>query len=460
MNIISKIEKLKEIVGKENFTDNPSAVLSYARDASPIKGVLPTAIVRPGSVEEVQKIVMWANMTKTPIYPRSGGTSLWGAVPLKEGSIVVDMTRMRRIIEINEKNLCCTVEPSITFGELEAILSKHGLRFLMSPENGISGTVGGSFITHGTGWGTGPYISNMGDCVLGCKVVLPNAEVITTGSMANNKAHGHYYRYAFANDLTGLFCGSEGTIGIVVELAVKIEELPGAMGFATFGYEKIEDAGEAIYQVRRARIPTIYAYLSPSWTLNRLFPEKAPWLHTVKFVLETNTKDEVEIELNRLHGTAGKNGTYLGPTLAEETWKERYRWVGLFGYKLGMRAILPMHVPIGEVGSYFKAIEELAEKVKEKYGLSIGAGGFLCDRSLVAIVVVYFDPSSREEEDKAIKVWNNIKIELMDLGACPYRIGALWADQMHRLSTYYKLLKELKRMLDPNNIMAPGILGL
>lgn len=360
---------------------------------------------------------------------------------MNEGGVVVDLAMMNKVIEINESNLCCVVEPGITFSELEAILSERGFRFLMSPENGISGTVGGNFVTHGTGWGTGPYISNMGDCVLGCKVVLPTGEVLATGSMANPKAHGYFYRYALANDLTGLFCGSEGTLGIVVELAIKIEKLPRALGFATFGYERIEDAGNAIYAVRTARIPTIYTYLSPGWALNKLFPEKAPWLHTIKFVIETNTKEELEIELNRLMRIAGEKGTYLGPELAEDTWKERYRWVGLFGYKLGMRTILPMHIPIGEVGSYFKTIGRLAKELEKKYGLSIGAGGFVCDRSLVAIVVTYFDPSNPTETDKALKAWNELKTRLMDLGACPYRMGTLWADHMNKFGVYYELLK-------------------
>jgi len=460
MPINEKIKALRDIVGPENVMDSLPALLIYARDASPMRGKIPIAVVRPGSIEEVQEIVRWANETKTPLYPRSGGTSLWGAVPLVDGSVVVDMTRMKRVIEINEKNLCCIVEPGITFGELEAILARHGFRFLVSPENGIGGTVGGNFISHGTGWGCGPYISNQGDCVLGCKVVLPTGEVVTTGTMANPKAHGHFYRYAFANDLTGLFCGSEGTLGIVVELALKIEEMPGAMGFAAFGYDDIEDAGEAIYRVRRARIPTIYAYLSPSWTMNMLFPEKAPWQHVVKFVIEANTKEILDIELNRLIEIAGRKGTYLGAELAEETWRERYRWVGLFGYKLGMRAVLPVHIPIGEIAVYFKKIEEIASEVKEKYGLRVGAGSFMCDRSMVVVVVTYFDPSNMREAENALRAWNEIKSRIIDLGICPYRMGGLWADQMHKLGTYYELLKKLKKALDPNNIMAPGILGL
>ncbi|MEM0232759.1 MAG: FAD-binding oxidoreductase [Candidatus Nezhaarchaeales archaeon] len=463
MKVLSTREKvgaLKEIVGPENVIDSKPALLIYSKDASPMRGKVPIAVVRPSSTEEVQRIILWANETRTPLYPRSGGTSLWGAIPVVEGSVVVDLSRMNRVINIDERNLVCVVEPAITFGELENILAKRGLRFIMSPENGMGATVGGNFASHGTGWGAGPNFSNQGDCVLGCKVVLPTGEILTTGSMANPNAHGHFYRYALGHDLTGLFCGSEGTLGIITELALKIEEMPGALGFATFGYDDLEAAGKALYRVRRMRIPTIYAYLSTSWTLNMLFPEKAPWPHTIKFVVGANTKEIMEIELNRLMDAAGKDGTYLGPQLAEETWKERYRWVGLFGYKLGMRAALPMHIPIGEVGYYLKEIEKTSRYVKDRYGLNVGAGGFMCDRSVVVIVVTYFDPSSRQEAELAIKVWNEIKNKLFELGACPYRMGALWADQMPKLGLYYEVLKKLKRILDPNNIMAPGIMGL
>ncbi|MEM0010573.1 MAG: FAD-binding oxidoreductase [Candidatus Bathyarchaeia archaeon] len=455
-----KIEELKSIVGEDDVLDSLPAMLTYMRDATPLKGATPIAVVRPSSTEEVQEIVRWANKTKTPLYPRGGGTSLWGSIPVKEGSVIVDLSKMNRVIEINENTLSCIVEPGITFSELEAVLNNRGFRFLMAPENGISGTVGGNFVTHGTGWGAGPYFSNMGDCVIGCKVVLPTAEIITTGSMANPGAHGYFYRYALANDLTGLFCGSEGTLGIIVEIALKIEELPGAMGFATFGYKNIEDAGRVIYAVRRSRIPTIYTYLSPGWTLDKLFPEKAPWPHTIKFVLEANTQEELDIEMGRLMKIAGERGTYLGPDLSRDTWNERYRWVGLFGYKLGMRVILPMHIPIGEIGQYYKALEKLAGDVKENFGLNVGAGGFLCDRSLVMIVVTYFDPSNAAEVEKALKAWNMLKTSLLEMGACPYRMGTLWADQMHRFGEYYTLLKKIKSIVDPNGIMAPGILGL
>ncbi|MCX8142185.1 MAG: FAD-binding oxidoreductase [Candidatus Nezhaarchaeota archaeon] len=455
-----KIEDLRGIVGPENVIDSKPALLIYARDASPMRGKIPLAVVRPSTTEEVQRIVMWANETRTPIYPRSSGTSLWGAVPVVDGSVVVDLAKMNRVIRIDERNLLCIVEPAITFGELEAILAKRGFKFIMSPENGMGATVGGNFASHGTGWGAGPNSSNQGECVLGCKVVLPTGEILTTGSMANPNSHGPFYRYALGNDLTGLFCGSEGTLGIITELALKIEEASGALGFATFGYDSLEALGEAVYRVRRMRIPTIYAYISTSWTLNMLFPEKAPWQHTIKFVIEANNKDILNIELNRLMEAAGKDGTYLGPQLAEETWRERYRWVGLFGYKLGMRAALPMHIPIGEVGPYLREIEKISRDIKDKYGLKVGAGGFVCDRSVVVIVVTYFNPSSKQESELALKAWHEIKNKLLELGACPYRMGALWADQMPKFGEYYKLLKKLKKLLDPNNIMSPGIMGL
>ncbi|MEM3745673.1 MAG: FAD-linked oxidase C-terminal domain-containing protein, partial [Candidatus Bathyarchaeia archaeon] len=136
------------------------------------------------------------------------------------------------------------------------------------------------------------------------------------------------------------------------------------------------------------------------------------------------------------------------------------RWVGLFGYKLGMRVILPMHIPVGEIGQYYKALEKIAGEVKEKFGLNMGAGGFLCDRSFVMVVVTYFDPSNAVEVEKALRAWDMLKISLMELGACPYRMGTLWADQMHRFGEYYTLLKKIKSVVDPNGIMAPGILGL
>ncbi len=456
---MSALRELESIVGPENVISDPERLKGYARDASPYEGVPPVAAVRPARVEEVQEIVRWANRTRTPLYVRSCGTSLWGAVPLRPNSVVVDMRRMNRVIEVDEESLSVRVEPGITFFELERELGKRGLSVMVEPEN-WHGCVGGNFSSHGSGWGTGPNIANQAEAVLGLKVVLPDGSVLTTGSMASPWSGHQFYRYSLANDLTGLFAGSEGTLGIIVELALRVEEAPGWVGGAVYEFEDLEEAASALYRIRRSRIPTIYAYLATGWTLDVLYPEGSPWRHRLRIVVAAATEELGRMEMKRLDAIAGVKGRYQGAAETERLIKEKDAWVRDFAYRAGRRAALMVHVPLGSLGRYLRIFEGLAAEVRESYGLRMGAGGFMTDRSFVTVLAIYFDPKDPESRERALKAWNYVKGRALESGAVPYRMGALWADQMPRFGKYYDVIRAIKSTFDPNGIMSPGILGL
>lgn len=462
----SKLHKLKEIVGPDAVIDKLAFRLTYAFDGSAasaraaLGGVIPEAVVRPRSVKEVQELVLWANETKTPLYPRGGGSALWAAIPLRRG-VVVDMTRMNRILEIDEEGLYCSVEPGVTYEEVKTELRSHNLSLLMEPGNAVTGTVGGHFASHGTGRGSGIY-SDIGDCVLGCKVVLPTGEILTTGTMVNPNAHGHFLRYAWANDLTGLFCGSEGTLGIIVEVALKVERL-GAFGSVSFAYDNIDDAAEAIYEVRKARIPVSQSYLITSWAWHTYFPEKAPLPHTVNFSLETSTKEILEIEMQRLKAIAGRKAKeFTGSLIGSAVPLERgLATPGLLDHPQGMMdAGLHVHVPLKELAFYIKKIRELCLDFEKRYGVVTNIRGFACDRSFLVACRFFFDAGNPQQTENAIKAWHEMKTKFIDIGICPYRLGTLWTDELAKTGTYSAVIKRIKRVLDPNNIMAPGIMGL
>jgi glycolate oxidase len=455
----SVADALASIVGEGNVVVGEEELRRYARDASPFVGHAPMAAVRPGSVEEVQSIVRWASSTGTPLYVRSCGTSLWGAVPMRPDSVVVDMRRMNRIIEVDEASLSVRVEPGATFFELEGELAKRGLGILVEPEN-WHGCVGGNFSSHGSGWGTGPNVSNQADAVLGLRVVLPDGKLLTTGSMASPWSNHQFYRYSLANDLTGLFAGSEGTLGVIVELALKVEEAPRGIGLAVYTFRDLGEAARALYRIRRARISTIYAYLAAGWTLDILYPEGAPWDHRLRVIVASPTQEQADIEMRRLREAVGPGGEYQGPAEAERLLREKDAWVREFAYKAGMRAALMVHVPLGSLGDYMRTFESFASHVSDEYGLRMGLGGFLTDRSFVSVLAIYFDPRSEESRSRAIAAWNDVKVRALESGAVPYRIGGIWGDQMPRMGEYYEVLRRLKSALDPRGIMSPGILGL
>jgi len=452
-------DALASIVGRGNVVDDGEELRRYARDASPFVGHVPAAAVRPGSVEEVQSIVGWANSTGTPLYVRSCGMSLWGAVPMRPDSVVVDMRRMNRIIEVDEASLSVRVEPGVTFRELEGELAKRGLGILVEPEN-IYGCVGGNFSSHGSGWGTGPNVANQADAVLGLRVVLPDGALLTTGSMASPWSNHQFYRYSLANDLTGLFAGSEGTLGVIVELALRVEEAPGGIGLAVYTFKDLGEASRALYRIRRARISTIYAYLAAGWTLDILYPDRAPWDHRLRVIVAAPTREQADIEMGRLRDAVGPGGEYQGPAETERLLREKDAWVREFAYRAGMRAALIVHVPLGSLGHYLEVFRSLASHVSDAYGLRMGLGGFLTDRSFVSVLAIYFDPKSEDSRSRAIAAWNDVKVRALESGAVPYYMGGAASDQMPRMGAYYDALRRLKSALDPRGIMSPGVLGL
>jgi len=465
MNTVNKEEMaafLRGIVGSENIADKDYALLSYCRDQGVLSrwGRMPSVVVKPKTVEEVQNIIRYANMTKTPVYPRGGGSSPFGYYPVM-GGIVIDLTRMNRLISIDENSLTCVVEPGITFGELEALLAKRGFEYLVAPEGSLGGTVGG----HVAYRGGSPFtflVANQADCVTGLKVVLPTGEVVTTGAKAYPKAHGHYGRYSWMNDLTGLFLGAEGTLGVIVEIGLKIEELPEAEGNVTYSFNEIDSGAKALYKSRRARIPCHFCWYADGYTADLRDPAVKHPAVTIRWCKIAGTEKVVEDSVERLHKICHEEGGKdLGPEPSAHQWRDRYKEAATFLYALGSRMTFHSSIPIGEVGYYHKKAVELAKELWEKQGVKTSIGGHPMDRAflmLMSLGCVEYDP---EDYAKKRMTFDKIKNFWLDSGAVVYRAAIEYAsDQMWRTGTYYELIKRIKGLIDPDHIMAPGYAGL
>jgi glycolate oxidase len=453
------VDEIASIVGADNVSNKPFVLWTYSKDASVVEGGIPSIVVLPKITEEVQAIMKLANGTKTPIFPRGSGTSLWGAVPT-EGTIVIDMARMNEVIKIDEEVLTCVTKPGITFGELDAILNRSGYRFLVGPENSMSGTIGGHFASHGTGIGSATY-GFQGECVLGLKVVLPDGQLLATGSSAHPFNPRHYTAYAFANDLTGLFCGSEGTLGTIVEIALKIERLPEAMEFLAFRFNTFESACEAAMILRRERIPLIQLSLRHNKFLDVVDPKGKPHDQIRGYFGIEGDRDLIGIYRRKLMKIAQKYGEYIGDEPSKAFWVDRWRTPGAI-YTLGVRAMIPFLFPHGkEAGIICNKIVELCDALEEKYGLHVFfVGGFGVDRGWLLVSNITYDESDPTEWEKVKQAFREMQDKVYQLGVYPYRIGTYWSEYICKLGPYYDVLKRIKEALDPNHIMAPRILGL
>src|SRR5438093_6405105 len=231
-------DRLREIIPAGRVIDDPATLLPYAYDASfwsLRQQRLPDVVVVPRTTAEVAGVVRFADSTGTPVVPRGAGTGQTGGAIAAHGGIVISFARMRGILEIDRPNLQVVVEPGLVFADLQDAPRPHGLFFPPDPGSGRACTLGGMAANNASGphavrWGTTSAY------VLGCEVVLADGSVIWTGG-ARSKA----LKSSSGIDLAKLFVGSEGTLGIITTLRLRVQPRPPARAVVLAGYERLED---------------------------------------------------------------------------------------------------------------------------------------------------------------------------------------------------------------------------
>jgi len=215
--------EIEKVIGTDYITDKDFMKAAYSRNVDPaFPDRWADMIVRPQSTEEVSEIIKIANKYKIHMVPRGGGADLVGG-SVTEGGILMDLTRMNQILEINEMDYYCEVECGITWGVLVSELQKRGLTTgVLGPGSGYSATIGGGLSNSTAGFGSTKY-GLVPDICLGVEVVLPNPQgtILRTGAAANKYAKP-FCRYGVAPDFTGLFMGDVGTMGIKTKAFLKI----------------------------------------------------------------------------------------------------------------------------------------------------------------------------------------------------------------------------------------------
>ncbi|MFX1520420.1 MAG: FAD-binding oxidoreductase [Promethearchaeota archaeon] len=457
---------LQTVVGEQYVLTKDFEKVVYSRNASIEPPVLPDYIVRPRIIEEIQKILKFVNSSqhKPPIHIRCSSTSYWGGGVPTKGSIVLDLSRMNKIIEINEDTRCVTVEPGITFGELHTALENKGYRIGERPESAYSACVGGHVASMGAG--LGQYIfGNQGDQVTGLKVVLPDGTLLTTGSGALEKVP-KFTKWMFGPDLSGLFIGSEGVLGVIVEVTLKLYPLPEAMTFATFAFENIESTTETVHQIQKKLFSIQYLSCFEGSSFIKTYPQ-LDWGTTaargivLTVVIEGRSKEDSEIQKEGIKKEALKHDAEdLGEKFARDVfWKNRYTWAVTRSLRKGLRSIILFRVPTKKLPLFW----EETRIIGKQYGLKVGRSCQARSRHFID-----YHPSIRYSEEipetwKKVKACKNaLYLRFIELGGLPCRLpGQLPVSITHKFKNYLDFLRKLKSCIDPNNIMSPGkIVGL
>lgn len=237
------LEELRAIAGA-GFTTTDAVRDHHSRGESHHAAHLPDAVVFPESNEAVQAVVRACSRHRCPVVPFGAGSSLEGHVNPIHGGVSIDLTRMNKVLRVNVDDLDATVQAGVTRKQLEKHLRSTGLVFHLDP--GADATIGGMTATRASGT-TAVRYGTMREAVLGLTVVLADGRVITTGGRARKSSSGY--------DLTRLFVGSEGTLGVITEITLRLHGRPEAVASATCAFEDIEQAVQTVITTIQLGIP-------------------------------------------------------------------------------------------------------------------------------------------------------------------------------------------------------------
>lgn len=247
------IKDLESMVETERFSTGESYLDLHSKDQSQHKPTRPEAVIWPISRTEVSTILRYANEHKIPVTGWGAGSSLEGnPIPLNKG-VVLDFSKMNRILEIRDSDFQADVEPGLIYRDLNEKLRHRGLFF--PPDPGANATIGGMIANNASGTRTVRYGSTRAN-ILRLSVVLAGGEIIETGSRSSKTSSGY--------DLINLFVGSEGTLGIIVQATVRLTGMPEEFSSATATFPSVEEAGKAVFEMIRAGLdPASLELLAP-----------------------------------------------------------------------------------------------------------------------------------------------------------------------------------------------------
>jgi FAD/FMN-containing dehydrogenase len=459
------VRELSKIVGEKYISTRKDVLLTYSTSASTsYESVIPGAVVRPSSTEEVSQILRIANKHKIPVTPRSGGSSLQGEVIPKADGLVVELLRLDDI-QLHDKLRSVTVGAGITYGKLDKFLNNNGLWVPVYPGSALVATIAGNVAVNGSGFGSAQY-GCIGELVLGVEVVLPDGTVIQTGSETNPNAPGPFLRYSFGPDLTGLFIGSLGSLGIITKVSLKTFTRARHYHYNTYGFNSSESVEKFLIELKKNDVNTLWIAIYEGRILDFFLdmageeygvPEHAWPPFTASIAIGRVREDQIEIDALVTKEICEKNGGHvIGISeLPQAEWEDRLRkWMRMSYIHGWAWRILYHHQPIT---GWHKTIEAVWETT-DKYGIIGHTAGLQSGRSYNFYPQLYYDPQDPEEEQRVREAHNELAKRLFGAGAVPFKLAPYWDSAISDIRPYMNFLNQLKKVIDPNGIMNPGVI--
>ncbi|RLB07835.1 MAG: FAD-binding oxidoreductase [Deltaproteobacteria bacterium] len=448
---------LAEIVGERYVSDRPEEIYFYARDPGLMPPHKPNYVVIPKTTQQIQKIVRLANQQRIPVVPMGAGMSLTGLVIPLKGGIVIDMKRMNKIIEVNEKARYVIVEGGTSQGALKAYLEKNYPRLRHSiPDAPAAATIAANIMIHGQGRLTQQYGFNS-DMVAGLEVVLPSGQICKIGSCS--LVPGWFSKGAPLPDLSGLFLGWFGATGIITKVALKLYPKKKMRDVEIFITDREDLVPDIVYELTHTEMAEdINIFAQP---LPMIFKDN----HHITIFITGDTDDELEFKRKMIWGALdgfikSKDGGFMSipPALKSTLLEMPQRSVSRFAdVKKG--GGFEYSGPILLVERYPDCSRKLVE-LASKYDLAYSAMARIIGRGHCMMFGFSFtfnraDPDMMARVREALQ---EVSEYVLEIG------GVFWKPTIdeQRLAiermdpTTLNLMKMIKRNLDPNGIMNPG----
>lgn len=453
----SVLSELSKRIGKEKIFTEPEELYSYGVDAYTEFKQPPAAVVRASSEEDVRAVLELADREKVPVVPRGSGTSLsGGSVPAVPGAIVLDLTPMNKV-EVNIDDGYVMAEAGATVLEVDKACRSHGFFFPPDPASSRIATIGGSLAENAGGL-RGAKFGVMKNWVLAMEVILPGGKKLRIGEPV--------YKWRWGPDLMSLFIGSEGTLGVITRAWLKIYPLPEKVVRVLGVFDRIEDAGKAISQIRRrGYVPMILELLDRETieVVNESLGYNIEVAEGMVMADVDGPRESVwriarEVE-NVIKDCGGRTRASDDPEEMEQLYLARQGAYAAVTRAYPGVLLEDITVPLSKL---MEALREL-DRMRKEYGLRMPVFGHAGDGNLHPNIC--FDPRDEEQLRKAKELFvktGQLAIKLGGAISGEHGIGLakkeLFLEEIKavRGEGYVEVVKMIKQLLDPNGIMNPG----
>jgi glycolate oxidase len=447
---------LAEIVGEAHVSNKKEERYIYSQDPGMMEPHEPDYVVMPRTADEVQKIVELANEEKIPIVPVGGSLSLSGLVIPHRGGIVLDMKRMDKVLEVNEKGRYVVLEAGVTTGKLKSHLEKHypNLRFSI-PDAPPSATVVGNIVIHGQGRLSQQYGFNS-DMVTGLEIVLPTGEICKIGSCSVSP---YWFSLAPLPNLAGLFLGRLGTTGIITKLGLRLYPKKKLRDAEVFVVEDPNLVPDIIYRLTHTEMTEDIVIGAQPYPL--MFKD----IIMIMILITGDSDEEVEFKRRMIWDSLrtyidSKEGGFsmMTPDMKRDILKMPSDDTTKLADVMkggGFEYAGPI-IPVEKFPEAYKKLLELTSK----HGITFGHAGRVIGRSHCMMFSFAYpfnraDPDNIERTKKAL---HDTNLASLNVGGVPWKpevpAQKMIMERMDRNTL--ELMKRIKKLLDPNGIMNPG----